>query len=103
MPQTATGIYIYASDCDGHKDKAAIMDYLKVYGSVVYHAINKTIYNPCRYQNVVILKTGTSMSVLNADAHPNDIHRLPVSVVTSEIAQILSLYGGGFLALKWKS
>ena len=24
------------------------------------------------------------------------------SVVTSEIAQILSLYGGGFLALKWK-
>ena len=25
------------------------------------------------------------------------------AVVTSEIAQILSLYGGGFLALKWKS
>ena len=25
------------------------------------------------------------------------------AVVTSEIAQILSLYGGGFLALKWQS
>ena len=25
----------------------------------------------------------------------------PSAVVTSEIAQILSLYGGGFLALKW--
>ena len=25
------------------------------------------------------------------------------AVVTSEIAQILSLYGGGFFALKWKS
>ena len=26
-----------------------------------------------------------------------------LAVVTSEIAQILSFYGGGFLALKWKS
>ena len=25
------------------------------------------------------------------------------AIVTSEIAQILSLYGGGFLALKWQS
>ena len=43
------------------------------------------------------------MSVLDAaDTSPNKIHGLPVSG-RSEITQILSLYGGGFLALKWKS
>ena len=56
-------------------------------------------------QNVVIL-------------HPGNVHErfqtllTPVitiftdflsAVVTSEIAVILSLYGGGFLALKWQS
>ena len=34
---------------------------------------------PFYYQNVVILQPGPSTSVLNAaDAHPNDIHGLPV-------------------------
>ena len=33
-----------------------------------------------RYNNVVILQPGMSMSILNAaDARPNDIHRLPAS------------------------
>ena len=41
-----------------------------------------------------LLQPGPSTSVLNtADTRP---------VVTSEIAQIPSLYGSGFLALKWK-
>ena len=66
---------------------------------------------PFRYQNVVILHPGTSMSV-----HEHfQMLLTPVitiftdflsAVLTSEIAQILSLYGGGFLSsevakLKW--
>ena len=52
---------------------------------------------PFRYQSVVILHPGTSMSVSKrSDACPNDITDILSAVVTSEIAQILSLYGGGF-------
>ena len=50
------------------------------------------------------LQSGQSTGVLNvADARPNDIYDFLLAVVTSEIAQILSLHGGGFLALEWKS
>ena len=34
--------------------------------------------------------------------HPKIFTDFLSAVVTSEIAEILSLYGGGFLALKWK-
>ena len=47
------------------------------------------------------------MRVLNAaDARPNNIHDFVSEVMTSEIAQILPLYGDGFFSsevekLKW--
>ena len=51
-------------------------------------------------QKVVILQPGPSTSILDAaDASPNNFHG---AVVTSEIAQILSLYGSNSFALRFK-
>ena len=61
--------------------------------------------NPFRYQNVVILQPRNVHERFQTLLAPvlKIFTDFPSAVVTSEIAQILSLYGGGFLALKWQS
>ena len=63
--------------------------------SVIDVSLTHSLLKSCNFTTRIVRRA--------ADARPNDIHGLPVGSRVSEIAQILSLYGGGFLSLMWKS